>query len=299
MTDVTPRVGVVIRTKNRPFFLERALRDVLAQSFSDWHVVVSNDGGDPDEVRRVVDGLSDELAGRVTLSDVVAPGGRCAAANQGIRAVQTPYLVLHDDDDLWHPEFLATTVEWLDTHPDDGGVMVPIEQRFEKLKRGSYVQTGRARLWPELTQITFLDLLQVNRAVPISFLYRRSLHDELGYYDETLEAVEDWDFYLRITVDHHIGFIVGEPLAYWVLRPSARGEAGNSMYALGDIHERYDAIVRDRALRAFVREYGPGLPLMIAGLMESTFARQTRLIRGRQPVRTALRRLRLKLLGRV
>ena len=294
MTGEAPRVGIVVRTKNRPLFLERAIRDVLAQSYQNWVMVVANDGGDSAQARDVVDRFATELAGRIVILDVVQPGGRCAAANQGIRAVDTEFVVLHDDDDRWHPEFLSTTVNWLDTRPADGGVMVPIEMVYERLKRGEYVETGRARLWPRMTQITYLDLLPVNRAVPISFLYRRTLHEELGYYDETLDAVEDWEFYLRIAVDHHIGFVVGEPLAYWSLRPASRGDSGNSMYALGDIHERYETIVRDRALRDYVRQYGPGVPLYLAGLMEQ----QAKEIRGKRPIRALAIRIRSRLLGR-
>jgi glycosyltransferase involved in cell wall biosynthesis len=42
-----PTADVIIRTKNRPLFLARALDDVLAQEFSDWHLYVVQDGGDP------------------------------------------------------------------------------------------------------------------------------------------------------------------------------------------------------------------------------------------------------------
>lgn len=300
MNTVTtaPRVAIVVRTLNRPYFLARAMRDILAQTYTGWHVVVSNDGGDSAATRDALEPFLDDLAGRITVVDVAAPHGRCAAANQGIRAVEAEFVVLHDDDDSWHPEFLATTVEWLDAHPDDSGVMVPIEILYERERRGEYVVTDREPLWPGMTQITFLDMLQVNRAVPISFLYRRTLHDAVGFYDETLDAVEDWEFYLRVTLDHHIGFVVGRPLAYWALRPSARGHSGNSMFALGDIHERYDTIVRDRALREFTRQYGPGIPLLMAGLMERSLTRQAELMRGGRPLRTFVLRVGRRLFGR-
>ena len=69
-------------------------------------------------------------------------------------------------------------------------------------------------------------------------------------------------------------YIAGEPLAFWTQRPNERGAAGNSMYALGDIHQRDDQRIRDDALRAYVREAGPGLPLFIAGLVETEVRRQ-------------------------
>lgn len=266
MPDPIARVGVVIRTRNRPGFVERALRDVVAQSWEDWHVVIANDGGDRAPVDAIVERLAADLRGRVTVLDVSAPNGRCRAANEGIRAAGTEFVVLHDDDDRWHPEFLATTCAWLDAHPDDVGVMVPTELVYERASGDRYVETRREPFEPGLSQITFYDLLEVNRAVPISFLYRSDVHERVGYYDESLDAVEDWEFYLRVTLDHHIGFAAGQVLAYWSQRPADRGDAGNSMFALGDVHRRSEVIVRDRALRAYVREHGSGMPHYVAGL---------------------------------
>jgi glycosyltransferase involved in cell wall biosynthesis len=288
---------VVVRTRNRPYFLERAVRDLLAQSFGDWRLVVANDGGDLDEVHRVLAPFGDELGDRLVVLDVPRPGGRCAAANEGIRATAAPYVVLHDDDDRWDPSFLATTVDWLDTHPGDVGVMVPTEIVYEKERNGRFVETGRGPFWAGMTQITFFDLLTGNRAVPISFLYRRSVHDEVGFYDETLDAVEDWEFYLRVTAEHHIGFIPGRNLAFWTQRPAARGDAGNSMFALGDIHERSTTLVRDRAVRAFVRQYGPGMPLLVAGLFENARLEQERRLR-RRPLEWLGRRILSVIRGR-
>ena len=268
------RVSIVVRTKDRPYFLARALGDVLAQSFADWHVVVVNDGGDRDAVERAVRPFATRLGDRITIVDTVAPGGRCAAANLGMRTAASDYVVLHDDDDRWAPAFLAQTVAWLDAHPRDGGVMVTTQIVYEEKRGDAFVQVGTAPFWAGQGFVTYSRLLSVNRAVPISFLYRRSLHDDVGFYDETLDAVEDWEFYLRVALDHQIGYIAGEPLAFWTQRPDQRGADGNSMYALGDIHDRDDERIRDEALRAYVRESGPGLPLFIAGLVEKEVRRQ-------------------------
>jgi len=287
------RVGIVVRTRDRPFFLERALRDVLMQDLTAWHLVVANDGGDIDVVRDTVRRVEADLGDRVTILDVPRPGGRCVAANLAIRALEVPYVVLHDDDDEWHPSFLTTTAAWLDDHRGDAGVAVPTEIVYERQSEGGgYVETGRVPFWAGMQQITFLDLLSSNRVVPISFLYRRELHDELGYYDETLETVEDWEFYLRIVVAHHIGFVRGEPLAFWRQRPSARDAAANSMFALDDAHRRDETIVRDRALRQYVRDHGAGLPHLVAGILRSELHAYEERARRERSWRERLRRVR-------
>lgn len=259
------RVSVVVRTKDRPGFLRRALEDIASQSFGDIEVVVVNDGGVREEVDDVV--WSSSLADRVSVVDTVAPGGRCAAANLGVLSTGAEYIVLHDDDDLWHPHFLAKTVALLDASPQDAGVMVATEIVEEVQLDGEWVETSRVPYWAGLTHVNFTSLLEINRAVPISFLYRRAVHQELGGYDESLETVEDWEFYLRLTARHPVAFLGGTPLAYWMHRPAAEGADGNSMFELEGAHARDDLAVRDRELTRWVRENGSGLPLYI-GLIE-------------------------------
>lgn len=258
-------VGIVVRTRQRPGFLRRALTDIAAQTETEWRLVVVNDGGDPAEVDAIV--AAAELGDRVDIVHIApGEGGRCAAANAGIRSLRTDYVVLHDDDDRWHPEFLARTGAWLDAHPDQAAVSAATEIVYEENRGGAWVEVGRAPFWAGMTRISLGEMMSVNRAVPISFVYRRALHDEVGGYDETLDAVEDWDFYLRILRGHDIGFLGGEPLAFWTQRPDSVGLDANSMFGLAAEHARDDAVVRDRALAEWVQREGAGLPLYMSAL---------------------------------
>jgi len=266
----------VIRTKNRPWFLRRTLQDVLAQTYPDWQAHIVNDGGDAAAVDAAVADLPESMAARVSVVHNARTVGRSAAANQGIRSATSEFVVLHDDDDLWEPSFLARTVAHLDSHPADVGVMVRTEIVYEvpAPEGDGFVETTRVPFWPALREITYSDLLQVNRAVPISYLYRRSLHDDVGWYREDLDAVEDWEFNLRTALRFHIGFLDGVPLAFWMQRSGVEGDLGNSMYALADEHDHFDRLVRDEALRAYVAQNGAGLPLYLTRFIQDEVARQ-------------------------
>ncbi len=301
VSPMSTRVTVVIRTKDRPDFLARALGDVASQSYRDWEVIVANDGGDRGGVDTVV--AKSGLADQTSVLDVPRPGGRCAAANTGIRAAAGEYVVLHDDDDLWDVDFLARTVALLDVSPDAAGVVTATEIVYEERRDDRWQETSRAPFWAGMTGVSFTSLLEVNRAVPISFLYRRRLHDEVGWYDESLDTVEDWEFYLRVTARHPITFLGGKPLAYWTQRPSVTGADGNSMFEMAGQHERDDLDVRDRALREWVSENGPGLPLYLASIEKRLRSEQAAAladlrrsivedIYARHPIWRRLRRLR-------
>ncbi|KQM40689.1 glycosyltransferase family 2 protein [Microbacterium sp. Leaf203] len=260
---MTARVGIVVRTRRRPDFLRRALSDIGAQTYADHRVIVVNDGGDPAEVEAIVAEAAFEVS---VLHIVDGEGGRCVAANRGVREAGTEYVVLHDDDDRWHPEFLTRTVSWLDATTSDAAAAVPTEIVYEEKRGGAWVEVGRAPFWAGMQRISLTEMLSVNRAVPISVLYRRSIHDEIGWYDESLDAVEDWDLYLRILRHGGIGFLPGEALAFWTQRPDATGLDANSMFALTEVHAVDDGRVRDRALAEWIGREGDGLPLYLAAL---------------------------------
>lgn len=296
---MSARVSIVVRTKDRSEFLQRALSDISAQTFASHQVIVVNDGGDRRAVDRVVAGY----AGEIVVVDAPLPGGRCAAANAGIASSVGEYLVLHDDDDLWEERFLERTVEWLDGHPDDAGVAVSTAIAYEERIGGRWVETARVPFWEGMTQVSLAEMLEVNRVVPIAVLYRRALHDEVGGYDERLGAVEDWEFLLRVLSIHSVGFIPGPPLALWMQRPAAVGTDANSMFALDRQHVDDDALVRDRALREWVGANGLGLPLYLAAMekrlaahLDESVERLRAQIRHEidvhQPVASRLRRLR-------
>lgn len=242
------RVAVVVRTKNRPVFLRRALADIAAQTFEDYVVVIVNDAGDPAAVDAAVAAAPEGLHDRTTVLHRSVSAGMEAAANAALRASASEFCAVHDDDDLWEPGFLERTVTFLDAHQETEMVAVRVVIRFEQEIDGQFVETGRAPFWGHLQAITIQDLVAINRIVPIGLLYRRRLHDEVGYYDESLPVVGDWEFNLRVASRHAIE-LIDEPLAFWCQRPEAVGDAANSVFDMRHLHARFDAQVRAEAIR--------------------------------------------------
>ncbi|MER1994996.1 MAG: glycosyltransferase [Arthrobacter sp.] len=259
----TAEVAIITRTKNRPVLLRRAVQDVLAQQFANWHLVIVNDGGGAAEVDAIV-AAAPGLRGRVTVLHHDQSLGMEAASNAGIAASTSEFVCIHDDDDTWHPEFLARTVDYLRSHTD-AGVGVRTEIVLEEINGSRIVETGRVPFATDVSSLVLGDALRYNRCVPISLLYRRELHDDVGGYDETLNAVGDWEFLLRVLQQHSLGFIDGEPLAFWHHRHGADGADGNSVLAGKDDHQRFDKLVRDRYLKDYIKQHGLGGVLFLAG----------------------------------
>ena len=242
------RVAIVVRTKNRPLFLRRAMGSVFAQTFSDFVVVVVNDAGEQPPVDAVVKEYADRAQGRISVVHNAHSKGREAAMNAGVLASDTTYLSIHDDDDTWDPSFLDHAVKHLESSADHG-VAVRTEVVYEHVDGDEITVDSREILASDLSQISLAEMLRHNYAPPISLLYRRDVHDVVGLYDETLPVLADWEFNLRLLSRFTVGFIDGPPLAFWHQRPASVGDEGNSVVTAQQDHARCEVEIRDRYLR--------------------------------------------------
>lgn len=274
MTNTEPQpavVAIVVRTKDRPDLLRRALASITGQLFANWECVIVNDGGDASAVDAVVESLPAEYRARVRAIHHQDSRGRWVSANAGVLATSAPLLVLHDDDDSWHPEFLSRAVAYLEVAPERGGVVSRIEILWEAREDDGFRVTRREMFQPQLSAPTLSDTLLYNRFVPIAFVYRRHLHEELGLYDDALPVVGDWAFNLKVLARGPLDYLGDEPYAYWHQREGVEGSHGNSVIGSRGDHAKYDALIRDEALRQYVDANGLGLLLYLTKFIDQRF----------------------------
>ena len=263
-TSSVERVSIIVRTKNRPTLLARALDDILDQSFLSWRVVIVNDGGDASDVNRVVDSRRDRFGGRVEVVHEAESQGMEAASNLALARSSGEFVAIHDDDDTWAIDFLAATVAELDRSPELVGVAVATEIVFERLEGDRVVELERRPFGPPDDIVTVFDLLLSNRFVPISLLTSRSAIEAIGGFDATLPVVGDWEMHLRLAASGSIAYLADKTRAFWHQRPTADGDLANTVHGLSAFHSRYDKLVRERALRAHIEAHGMGDLLYIA-----------------------------------
>ena len=241
-------VAIVLRTKNRPLLLARALESALAQTYRDYTVVVVNDAGQREPVDQAVDAVAGRADGRIHVVHNEVSAGREAAINTGLHSARSTFVTILDDDDTWHPEFLSRVMTELSSS-EQHGVAVRSEVIYERIDGVDVIETGRELLATDKRDINLVDMLGRNYMPTNSLVYRRDVHDAVGEYDESLPVLADWEFYLRFLTRFEIGFLDGPPLAFWHHRPSSVGDEGNSVQAGIAQHVLWDARIRDRYLR--------------------------------------------------
>jgi len=225
----TPKVAIITRTRDRPALLRRAIGSVLAQTAADWRHVIVNDGGKKTAVDTLAAEFADPYAGRLQVLHL-KHGGMQAASNTAIRKTESLYLAIHDDDDAWHPDFLAETTAFLDAAGPDSPYQGVICQTLRILERenpdGSFGEIGRAPYIP-LREVSLFRIGYENPFAPIAFLYRRAVHDQIGLFDPKWDISADLDFNFRFLQRFEIG-VIEKPLAYYHWRDDSASDVNTN-----------------------------------------------------------------------
>jgi len=262
-------VDIVMRTRDRPLLLGRALDSVLSQDFPAWRLVVVNDGGDPGPVEALL-ARRPRLADRVRVLHADASEGMEAASNRGLAAGAARYVVVHDDDDSWTPGFLSACVAAMErADPLTGGVVTQSTRVSERIEGERVVELSRRPFNPSLRRIGLARMLGSNQFPPISFLYRRAALDRVGFYREDLPVLGDWEFNIRFLRRFEIA-VIPEPLANYHFRAGAApGAYLASTNQPGDPHLVWMTRLRNEWLREDLDagRFGIGTMASLAGLI--------------------------------
>jgi glycosyltransferase involved in cell wall biosynthesis len=122
MSQLIPSVSVVIPTYNRQLFLRKAIESVLSQKFSDFELIVVDDGS-TDDTAEMVRGYGGQI--RYIYQ---ANAGPSSARNSGIAEARGRWLAFLDSDDEWCEDYLSTQLAHVETVP--GLCMQSTNSRF-------------------------------------------------------------------------------------------------------------------------------------------------------------------------
>ena len=252
---MTGTVGVVTRTKNRPVILKRALESVLGQSYDNWTMVIVNDGGEAATVDRLVAQYDERAHGRIRIIHNPVSLGMEAASNVAIRAMDCDYLVIHDDDDSWSPEFLTIAVAELEhahaLYPRVMGVVAKANAVYERID-GNVVtieRTKEYKPWIKHGLISLDAMLSECLFAPIQFLFRSEVVGKTGLYREDLPVLGDWDFNIRFMLNYDI-MLIPQVLAFHHHRGNdLDSQYGNTIHAKRDRHEFVRQLLKNEWLR--------------------------------------------------
>lgn len=220
-----PKVSVVIPTFNRALLVQRAVRTVLAQTYTDIEVLVVDDGS-TDDTCAVLRSLVEEDSRLRYLRHEINRGAQ-ATRNVGCRAVSSEYVAFLDSDNEWLPDKLRLQMEIFERSGDQLGV---VYCGFRVL----YPDQSYFDMWPRHRGDVYRAALRRWLTDTSTLVVRRDILEKVDYWDERIRTYQEWDMCIRLARVAKFEF-VPELLVLYYRHPSQRISNDRFLNALGHL----------------------------------------------------------------
>lgn len=239
VNKLMPLVSVIIRTTpGRSGKLKEALASLLGQTYTAIQLVLVEDGGNT--AQHKIDDIktNEQLANIIYLP--LPKSGRCIAGNVGLQAATGELVCFLDDDDLFYADHIEVLVsEWL-KNPNLGAVYgLAYQVRTE-------VITHEPWNYKEVEYTLFYKqsfnrgILWHHNYLPIqTVLFQRKLYLEYGGFDPDLDNLEDWNLWVRYSLNYEFLMVPKVTSIYRV--PAVAEQAANRQHVLDDYYLKAQA----------------------------------------------------------
>lgn len=186
-----PFVSVIVPVHNRPRELKRSVESVMAQSYTNYEVIIVDDCS-TDDTPQVIEQLQEQDA-RIKGFRNEKNGGGAYARNQGVARSHGNLIAFLDSDDEWLPEKLEHQVRFM-----EGCNKETVLSTFFLLKKGrkfikrnnQRIRTGRIRE----------DLLKGKcNSLTSGMLIRKEHFKRVGGYSDELRSMQDYDLWIKLS----------------------------------------------------------------------------------------------------
>ncbi|MCX8042728.1 MAG: glycosyltransferase, partial [Desulfobacterota bacterium] len=180
-----PLVSVVVPCYNHGAYLRECVESIVRQSFQNFEIIIVNDGSTDDSLGVARQLMREYPDHRIRILDQPHSGQPAIARNNGIAAALGKYILSLDADDWILPDALAGMVAAADARDGSEVVAYGYMQKFGV----------KNNVWP--TGPCNRNILPRQNQLPNASLYRKSLWEKIGGYNQNVPGYEDWDFWIR------------------------------------------------------------------------------------------------------
>ena len=189
--EMNQKISVIMPVYNAEKYLKESIESILNQTFTDFGFLIVNDGS-TDTSLEIIKSYDDK---RIRIINNEENMGLTKSLNKAVKQAHGDYIARQDADDISLPNRLELQFEFLEKHPEVAllgtGVYVINENGDEIEKRIMHPNPKKS-------------LSKGNRFIHGSVMFRKSVIDELGAYNETLKYSQDYELWLRISKKYDV-----------------------------------------------------------------------------------------------
>jgi glycosyltransferase involved in cell wall biosynthesis len=196
-----PFFSVIIPLYNKENFIVEAIHSVLNQSFSDFQVIIVNDGSTDKSLEKV----SKILDNRIVIINQENSGAP-SARNNGIKAAKSKYIALLDADDYWHSNHLSELKKLIEIYPDAGLYC----NNYQVYYTDDVVRPAKFKFNFEKDCLIVDDFFKASVTNCVAWTsgvaFTKEKFNTVGGFDITLNAVEDLDLWVKLALKYQVVF---------------------------------------------------------------------------------------------
>lgn len=226
-----PLVSILIRTCQRPYVLRNALDSIRNQTYRNIQVVIVEDGENKSE--RIIKGEYSDL--NYVYQATIEKVGRSNAGNLALELATGDYLNFLDDDDILLPHHVSRLVNVLQNSKNLAAYSNAQEIQINIISYNPYKYVIKRKLSRFHQPFNRL-LLYTFNYIPIqSIMFHKVLYEKLGGFDNKLDALEDWDLWVRYSTKTDFTYVNENTSCYFI--SYKRNEKKNRSDTMQKYHE--------------------------------------------------------------
>ncbi|MBG44204.1 MAG: glycosyl transferase [Aequorivita sp.] len=240
-----PKFSVVISVYNKEKYIADTLKSVLAQTFTDFEVVILNDGSTDNSEAEILK-FNDPRIRYFSQENK----GASAARNFTVQQAKTEYIALMDADDYWYPFYLAEQDRLTNEFPEESVFATATEiKRNGKIFKNSYSLPTIAN---NAVIVDYFEASQLDSVLlSISTVLKKEVFENVGWYDLKIKSGEDTDLYVRIGLKYKVVFSP-KVCAIYVVRKNSLFKSVKKLEEKANF-EAYEVFEKDNpALKKFL-----------------------------------------------
>ena len=195
-----PKFSVVISVFNKEKYIANTLNSVLAQTFTDFEVVLLNDGSTDNSEAEILK-FKDPRIRYFSKEN----RGASAARNFTIEQAEANYIALMDADDYWYPFYLEEQNRLLNEFPNESvfATATEIKRNGKTFKNTYSIRT----IDEDAVLVDYFEASQLDSVLlSISTVLKKEVFANVGWYDPKIKSGEDTDLYVRIGLKYKVVF---------------------------------------------------------------------------------------------
>lgn len=204
-----PFFSIIIPLYNKSAFIGSTLEHVLHQTYSDYEIIIVNDGSTDDSLEKAKE-FSDERIRLLSQENK----GVSAARNYGMAEANGQYFCFLDADDEWTPDYLENLYKTIQKFPNAGMYCSRYKTKIGKNHFTECQLTDLSGNYEGYVQ-DFFKSSYVNRvALTSAVTIDRQVFLEIGGFDVAISSGQDLDYWIRIVLKYPVAICKGITMIY-------------------------------------------------------------------------------------